>query len=78
MSKWSKKRRLFLAELLVFDALLTAGIILQFIGSGFGRALAIAAGMLAAMLVHIVLRLTYFKEVLAEVRKQRQPRKSTG
>jgi hypothetical protein len=72
MKQWSRKRRLFLIEFLLFDALVITGAVLALTGTGFDRALALATGLVAVILCHLVLRVTYFKRVPAEIRKERR------
>lgn len=78
MSKWSSKRKLYLIELVIFEALLIAGVVLDLSGSGFGRTIAISGGLLAIMLIHLVLRLTYLKGVLSEPRWKLKWRRAKG
>ncbi|MGC1419450.1 MAG: hypothetical protein WA786_04945 [Acidimicrobiales bacterium] len=72
MEPWTKRRRLFLVELIIFEACVVVGVVLLLTGSGFARALTIAVALIAVMIVHMMMRLTYFKRVLPDIRRQRE------
>jgi hypothetical protein len=72
VESWSKRRRLFLVELIIFEACVVVGIVLLLTGSGFARALTIAVALVAVMIIHMTMRLTYFKSVLPDLRRQRE------
>ena len=69
---WTKRRRLFLVELIIFEACVIVGVVLLLTGSGFTRDLTIAVGLIAVMIIHMMMRLTYFKRVLPDIRRQRE------
>ena len=66
-----------MVELLTLEALVIAGVVLPLTGSEFDRIFSIAVGILVVLSIHLVLRLTYFNDVLAEVRRLRSERNST-
>jgi hypothetical protein len=59
-------------------ACLAAEIILQLTSSGFNHALVLAIGIVVVLVIHLILRLTYFRDVLPEIRKERQGRRAEG
>jgi len=71
---WTTRRKLFVAEALVFTALMIAGIVFEVTGHGLSHALTGALVLLVVIAIHTTLRLTYFKGVLPEMRKQRETR----
>lgn len=72
VESWSKRRRLFFVELIIFEACVVVGIVLLLTGSGFARALTIAVALIAVMIIHMMMRFTYFKSVLPDLRRQRE------
>jgi hypothetical protein len=67
---------LFLFETLIFLACAIGAIVFEVTGHGSSHALRGAVFLLVVFLVHIVLRLTYFKSVLPEIRQQRRSQRS--
>jgi heme exporter protein D len=53
-------------------------IVLDLKGTGLGRAVAISCVMLGVIVIHSVLRYTYFRNLPSEIRKQRAARRSSG
>jgi hypothetical protein len=51
---------------------MVGGIAFLFIGHGFSHALEAAIFILVVSLIHLGLRLTYFKTVLPDIRRQRE------
>lgn len=78
MESWVKKRRFFVLENLVFLASMILLIVLDLKGTGLGRAVAISCVMLGVIVIHSVLRYTYFRNLPSEIRKQRAARRSSG
>jgi len=74
---WTKRRRLFLIETLAFLACMIVGIVLEVSISTLTARLVVASCMFAVMMANIVLRLTYFRAVLPELREERE-RKLSG
>ena len=68
---WNKRRRLFVVEQFVFLVLLVAGVVLVFIGHGATHKVTWAIFILAVIVANLVLRLTYFRSVLSEIREER-------
>jgi hypothetical protein len=68
------RRKLFLVETLIFLACIIVGLVIVLTGHGFSHLLEGAVFLLAIMVIHLALRLTYFKQVLPEVRRQRAGR----
>jgi predicted Na+-dependent transporter len=73
---WTTRRKLFLFETLIFLACIIGAIVFEVTGHGSSHALKGAVFFLVVLLVHIVLRLTYFKSVLPEIRQQRRNERS--
>lgn len=69
-----QRRRLFLVENLVFLACLIAGVVLIFVISSVAAKFVIAACLLAIMVTNFVLRFTYFRDVLPQLREERERR----
>jgi lysylphosphatidylglycerol synthetase-like protein (DUF2156 family) len=70
--RWTFKRRLFIVEQLVLLACLIGGLIFMFAGHGFSRVLEGAIFIAVVVVANIVLRLTYFRTVLPEIREERR------
>jgi hypothetical protein len=68
---WGRRRRLFVVEQLLFLALLVVGVVLVFIGHGVAYKVTWAIFILVVILANLVLRLTYFRSVLPEIREER-------
>jgi hypothetical protein len=75
-AKWTTRRKLFLFETLIFLACTIGAIVFELTGHGSSHALKGAVFLLVVFLVHIALRLTYFKSVLPEIRQQRRTHQS--
>jgi uncharacterized membrane protein len=73
---WSKRRRLFLVEQLLFLACVAAGVVLVFAISGVSGKIIVAVCLFAIMIANIILRYTYFRNVLPELRQERDRRRS--
>ena len=69
---WTTRRKRFLIETTIFMACMIGGLVYRFTGHGFSHALAAAIFLLVVMLVHAVLRQTYFKQVIVEIQSHRQ------
>ena len=76
MEKWTKKRQLFLLELTVFLLCLAVGVVLELSGFGFVFDAVTSFSLVVIMIIHIILRLTYFRKVIPEIRQQRKERES--
>jgi hypothetical protein len=72
---WSKRRRIFLIENLVLLACLAVGVVLVFRISSVTGKIIVAVCLLAIMIVNLVLRLTYFRNVIPEIREERDRRR---
>jgi hypothetical protein len=59
---------------LAFMVCLLVGVILVFVVSSLGARVAVAVCLLLVMVANIILRLTYFKNVLPEIRQERERR----
>ena len=74
----SKKRRwLFLAENLAFTVCMIAVIALVLTGSGSSRLAIIGFAAFAVIVIHATLRLTYFRQLVAEDRRGRNKRQTS-
>lgn len=73
---WNKRRRLFVVEQLLFLALLVVGVVLMFVGHGVGNIVTWAVFILVVTVANLVLRLTYFRTVLPEIREERKRHRS--
>jgi|SRR5665213_1484911 len=71
---WSKKRKLFLVDLIILEVASVSGILLLLGSHGFGRDLTISIVLLVVCGTHLVLRLTYFKNIRSEVLEARRNR----
>jgi hypothetical protein len=71
---WTTRRKLFLVETIIFRACMIGGIVLLFTGHGVSHAVQAAVFLLVVSLIHMGLRLTYFKQVLPEIRSHREAR----
>lgn len=69
---WTTGRKLFFIENTIFVACMIGGLIYLFTGHKVSRALAAAIFILVVMLIHAVLRQTYFKQVIPEIQSHRQ------
>lgn len=67
-----RRRRLFLITNLVFLACLAVGVVLVFVISSVAGKFVVAGCLFVVMTTNIVLRVTYFKNVLPEIREERQ------
>lgn len=70
---WTTRRKLFLVETLVFLVCMIGGIVFVLTGHGVSHALAGAVFLLLAIMIHAALRMTYFKQVLPEIKREREP-----
>lgn len=68
---WTKRRTLLLVETIVFLACMVGGLVIVFAGRGVSHKLVGAVILFVAILIHLTLQLTYFKQVLPEIRRQR-------
>jgi hypothetical protein len=73
---WTTRQKLFFFETLTFLACIIGAIAFEVTGHGSSHALQGAVILLVVLLVHIALRLTYFKSVLPEIRQQRRSQRS--
>jgi hypothetical protein len=73
---WTTRRKLFLFETLIFLACMIGTLVFEVTGHGSSHALKGAVFAFVVLLVHIALRLTYFKSVLPEIRQQRRSQRS--
>ena len=71
---WTKRRKLFFVETILFLACMVGGLVIVFIGHGASHKLEGAVILFAAVVIHLILQLTYFKQVLPEIRRQRAGR----
>jgi lysylphosphatidylglycerol synthetase-like protein (DUF2156 family) len=71
---WTMRRKLFLVETIIFLACIIGGLVILLTGHGYSHALEGAVFLFAVILIHLALRLTYFKQVLPEIRRQRTSR----
>jgi lysylphosphatidylglycerol synthetase-like protein (DUF2156 family) len=71
---WTKRKKLLLIETIVFLACILGGILIVFTGHGASHKLEGAAILIVALVIHLILQLTYFKQVLPEIRRQRAGR----
>jgi lysylphosphatidylglycerol synthetase-like protein (DUF2156 family) len=71
---WTKRRKLLLVETIVFLACTVGGLVIVFAGHGTSHVLEGAVIVFAAIVIHLILQLTYFKQVLPEIRRQREGR----
>jgi dolichyl-phosphate-mannose--protein O-mannosyl transferase len=69
-----QRRRQFIIANFVFLACLVVGVVLVFVLSSVAAKFAVAACLLVIMVANIVLRFTYFKRVLSELREERERR----
>ena len=70
--QWTLKRRLFVISQLAMIVCLIGGLVFMFIGRGFSHILEAAVFIAAVVVANLVLRLTYFRTVLPEIREERE------
>jgi hypothetical protein len=71
---WTKRRKQFLVETIIFLACTVGGLVFLLTGHGVSHALEGAIFVFAALVIHLTLQFTYFKQVLPEIRRQRAGR----
>jgi len=74
MKTWSKRRRIFLVDLIVVEVASVSAILFLVGSHSVGRALTICIVMLFVLGIHLVLRLTYFKNIRSEILEERNNR----
>jgi hypothetical protein len=70
--RWTLKRRLFVLEQVVVIACGLGGLVFMLTGHGQSRVLEGAIFIGVVVVANIVLRLTYFRSVLPEIREERR------
>jgi hypothetical protein len=73
---WSRKRKLFLIDLVTFQIALVVGLVFLALGSAhYGRELTVAIALAAICAFQLTLRLTYFKGIQSQIAEERRNRR---
>jgi len=70
-ASWTKRRKQFFVETIVFLACIAGGLAIVLTGHGVSHKLVGAILLFVVLVIHLALQLTYFKQVLPEIRRQR-------
>ena len=68
---WTKRRKQFFVETIVFLGCMAGGLAIVSTGQGVSHKLVGAVFLFVVLVIHLALQLTYFKQVLPEIRRQR-------
>jgi uncharacterized membrane protein len=71
-----QRRRLFLIENVVLVVCMVVGIVLIFVVSSGATQLVVFACLAVIAVINLILRLTYFRNVIPELRAERERRRS--
>ena len=75
---WTKRRQLYAIEILIFLVCMIVGVVLAISVHGLGHQLLISGAIFVVLVAHLILRQTYFRNVIPEIRQERENRRSVG